>query len=93
MKERALGLGWLRLEKDGMVAEVLRFDNGSQYGIDGGRISKLWIGEKEEFGISAPGFKRTWRWKWFANYDRGWDMQPRGIKAKQFYNEIIKEYN
>ena len=91
MKERALGQGWLRIEKDGMVAEVLRFENGSQYGINGGRISKLWIGEKEEFRVT--GVSMSWRCKWLANYDRGWDMQPRGVKAKQFYNKIVKQYN
>lgn len=40
-----------------------QFDEGSEWGIDGGRISKLML-------------KRDG--KIVANYDRGWDVRPSG---------------
>ena len=40
---------------------VKQFDEGSQYGIDGGRISKLMIKRSGET---------------VCNYDRGWDIKP-----------------
>ena len=38
-----------------------QYDEGSQYGIDGGRISKLTL--KRNGAV-------------VANYDRGWDIEP-----------------
>ena len=49
----------------------------AQFGIEGGRIVKLTIKIKG---------------KVTANYDRGWDVQPEN-ECKEFYNEIIKQYN
>ena len=40
---------------------VKQFDEGSQYGIDGGRISKLTLKRKDQI---------------VCNYDRGWDIRP-----------------
>lgn len=69
-----------RYEEDGHAIRwsVLVFEEGSEYGIDGGRISKLWI--------SIDG-------KWAANYDRGWDVRPKSALAKSIYNMLISEYN
>jgi len=82
MKVKQRKDGWLVITDDNKtyMASILRFEEGSIYGINNGRISKLHIREI-----------RTNRW--MANYDRGWDMRPRGVKAKEFYNEIIREYN
>ena len=41
--------------------QVKAFDKGSEYGINGGKISKLWI--------RLDG-------KIIASYDRGWDIKP-----------------
>ena len=38
-----------------------QYDTGSQFGIDGGRISKLMLKRDSEI---------------VANYDRGWDVEP-----------------
>ena len=43
--------------------EIKHFDQPSQFGIDGGRISKLWLAWIESYGV-------------VANYDRGWDVLP-----------------
>lgn len=62
--------------------EILVFDEGSEYGIDGGKISKLRI------QLYRNGFVKT-----EACYDRGWDGgQPTG-KARDLYNQIIEMYN
>lgn len=63
------------------IADILSFDEPSEeYGIDGGRISKLCIRDKRNKG------------KWLCNYDRGWDIKPTK-EIKDFYDEIIKKYN
>lgn len=63
-------------------AVIKHFDEPSnEYGIDGGKISKLWI-------------KNTKTNKVVANYDRGWDIElENDSKLKKFYERIIKEFN
>ena len=36
---------WTKGESNGMKYEVKHYDQGSEWGIDGGRISKLYIGK------------------------------------------------
>ena len=36
---------WIKGESNGMKYEVKYYDKGSDWGIDGGRISKLYIGK------------------------------------------------
>lgn len=77
-----LGNPWYEIKNDKYRCQIMRFDEPStQYGIDGGRISKLWIQDIKTKKI-------------VANYDRGWESgkEPAG-DVKKFYNEIIKEYN
>lgn len=57
---------------------IKRFDEGSEFGIDGGRISKLMLKKNGRI---------------VANYDRGWDTLPDGDDAKIAYAILIKEYN
>lgn len=62
--------------------EIKHFDEPSDYGIDGGRISKLWIAPK-------PGdFRDT-----IVNYDRGWDVRPKNADAKAVYKAILDKFN
>ncbi len=58
---------------------VKHFEEGSQFGIDGGRISKLTI---RKFGESCD----------LCNYDRGWDVEPEG-EVKAVYAIILDKYN
>lgn len=69
---------WTSGKIDGFDFQVKHFDEGSEFGIDGGRISKLWIAKD---GIEH------------ANYDRGWDKRPADPGAKKVYNELLKRYN
>ena len=54
------------------------FEEGSDFGINGGRISKLQI---------RIGSKIS------ANYDRGWDKKPTTSVEKEALKIILKEYN
>lgn len=56
------------------------YDAGSEYGINGGRISKL--------QIMINGHT-------VANYDRGWDIKPdeSNKEAMQAYSIILDKYN
>lgn len=60
--------------------QFVRFDDPSQFGIDGGRISKLWIREDET-------------WKTVANYDRGWDIRPTTAEAKAIVRAVMEQFN
>ena len=71
---------WKQETKGDYVADILCFDEPSQYGIKKGRISKLCIRNKRNRG------------DWLCNYDRGWDVRP-AKEVKDFYDEIIKKYN
>ena len=57
---------------------VKHFENGSEYGIDGGRISKL--------SIRRDG-------KEIYNYDRGLDFDNLDPAGRAVYNELLKRYN
>jgi len=47
------------------VFQAKVYDEGSSYGINGGRTSKLWIASKNGAQLNE-----------IANYDRGWDHKP-----------------
>ena len=59
---------------------VKAFEEGSEWGINGGKISKL--------SIKIDG-------EWIANYDRGWDVKPADDDeaAQLAYCILLNEYN
>ena len=59
---------------------VKAYEEGSDYGINGGKISKL--------SIKIDG-------EWVVNYDRGWDIEPDGNNeaAQIAYCILLNEYN
>ena len=60
--------------------QFVRFDDPSQFGIDKGRVSKLWA-KDEQIGTTI------------MNYDRGWDILPATAEAKAILRKIKKEFN
>jgi hypothetical protein len=58
---------------------VKHFEEGSEFGIGGGRISKLTI---RKVGESRD----------LCNYDRGWDVEP-ADEVKAVYAIILGKYN
>lgn len=67
--------------KDGKYAAVHYcakvFDEGSIYGINEGRISKLMLKQNGEI---------------VYNYDRGLDIPPQTVEAKMAITILLKEY-
>lgn len=80
--EKEIEYPWVRGEVRTDDGESVRFSakvfmEGSSYGINNGRISKLW------FVVDGN----------TVNYDRGWDCKPKSDKAKKIYKALLKEYN
>lgn len=69
--------GVIRVEGVVVRYEVKVYDVGSKFGINEGRISKLWL--------SVDG-------KMVANYDRGWDVKPTCKAAEVALAILLKEY-
>ena len=57
---------------------VKHFEEGSKFGIDGGRISKLML---------------KLNGKIVVNYDRGWDIKPENEEAETAYMILLERYN
>ena len=54
------------------------FDDGSEYGIREGRVSKLNIQQNGKFVV---------------NYDRGWDIKPQTPSEKALYRSVMATLN
>lgn len=61
------------------TAYIKQYDEGSKYGIGGGRISKLQL--KDENGRTV------------VNYDRGWDIRPETIQEEAAVETILRGWN
>lgn len=70
--------GTIIINKKGYRYWVKHFDEGSQFGIDGGRISKLMIKRSGEI---------------VCNYDRGWDINPVDEDTEFALAILMKDYN
>jgi len=58
---------------------IKHYENGSEFGIDGGRVSKL--------QIRKAGTTRD-----LCNYDRGWDVEPAN-EVMEVYQQLLEKYN
>ena len=63
---------------DGYWFEVKHYEEGSQFGIKGGRISKLHVTKDGEE---------------MACYDRGWDVYPKTREAGRIVTKLMHKYN
>ena len=57
---------------------VKHYDEPSEFGINGGRISKLMIKVNDKVTL---------------NYDRGWDVRPQDPETKMAYIILLQNYN
>ena len=68
--------------------ECLHFNDGSEYGIVGGKVSKLCLslGERGDIGFFST---------CLMNYDRGWDvrMEDTKMEMEAAYEAILKRFN
>ena len=69
---------WIKGTIDGYTFYIKQYDEGSEYGISSGRISKLEIWKDGQL---------------FVQYDRGWSKRPSGAQVKAVYEQILREYN
>jgi len=69
---------WIKGTIDGYDFHIKQYEEGSDYGILGGRISKLEIWKDGEL---------------LTQYDRGWSQAPHDAKTKAVYKQILRQYN
>ena len=60
--------------------EIKHFDQPSVFGINEGRISKLWLGWKNSYGT-------------IARFDRGWDILPDFEEAQEAVDTLCTLWN
>lgn len=59
------------------------FDEGSGYGINNGRVSKLSIREK------AKTSENDWFQGCIVNFERGWDIRPKEGKETEVFEAVL----
>lgn len=59
------------------------FDEGSTFGINDGRVSKLSIRETSKIN------ELNWFDGCIVNYDRGWDIEPQTDKEKEVFEAVL----
>ena len=69
----------VKVNEQQFTAQIKQYETGSNYGIGGGRISKLLL--KDENGDTV------------ANYDRGWDICPETIEQEAALETILRAWN
>ena len=70
--------GIITVNEKTMVYAIKHFDKASDYGINGGRISKIMIQQNDAVLYS---------------YDRGEDLAPRNDEARKALEQLIERYN
>ena len=68
---------WSQGKENGYSHWVKHYDTGSEFGIDGGRISKLQISRD---GLTV------------VSYERGRDVEPKSGEDKAFFDKLVKKY-
>ena len=59
---------------------VKHYEGGSEFGIDGGQVSKLLI-------------RRVGETNDLLAYDRGWDIRSEDAEVLEVYTAVLKRYN
>ncbi len=77
-ENRNVGGRWVKGFMEGYDYEVLVFPKGSQYGINKGRISKLYIRNKDK--------------KTVAEYERGWTFKPNDAEGQRILKKVLALY-
>ena len=71
---------WMREKmSNGLIVEAKVYEEGSEFGIEGGRISKLWIGGNGYGDLAA--------------YERGWSTEPTTPAAAVAVAEFIARHH
>ena len=78
VEERNVGGTWKKGLLNGCDYQVLVFPKGSPFGINKGRISKLFIRDKNK--------------KVIADYDRGWNVKPKSPDEQKVLKSVLALY-
>lgn len=81
VKKAAQGMGaWIIGTHADHIIQIKRFDEPSEgYGLNGGRISKLFIKDKNNDQV-------------LVNFDRGWDEKPNTPELKKLVAQLAKAF-
>lgn len=73
--------GWIKGKINAMGFSAKVYDEGSQFGINKGRVSKLavWLDDI-----------LTGKRVWIVNYDRGWDVRPKTAADKKMLAALLE---
>ena len=69
---------WSQGTEHGYTYWVKHYEEGSEFGINGGRISKLQITRDGQTVVS---------------YERGWDIEPKSDEDKVFFSKLLAAFN
>ena len=80
VKIKNRGNGWVSGKCGDYTYEAKVYDNGSKFGINNGRVSKMTMYDKND--------------NWVMNYDRGWDIEPDEDVVDCYANimEVLENY-
>lgn len=78
--------GYITIDGHTFRWEAKVYEQGSVFGIDNGRISKLWLAEY----VGDPTSSRC---KEAACYERGWEHRPDTPQAQAAVKQLIEKYN
>ena len=73
-------LGEIQIGKKTISYQVKHYEEGSPFGIEGGKISKLWLMDKESGEVEA-------------SYERGWGKKPQTAEARKACRELMERFN
>jgi hypothetical protein len=77
--------GWVEGTVDGFRFQAKVFDEGSQFGINEGRVSKLNIWDESKRLACGNIFTAS-----IVNYDRGWDIKPKKKTERDILNAVVE---
>lgn len=77
--------GWVDGTIDGFRFQAKIFDEGSRFGINEGRVSKLSIWDESKRQACRNIFTAS-----IVNYDRGWDIKPKKKADLDILDAVIE---
>lgn len=77
--------GWIDGTIGGYRFQAKIFDEGSEYGINGGRVSKLCVWDEELRAKKQGIWSAT-----IVNFDRGWDIKPKTAAHKAILSALLE---
>ena len=82
---RKLSGAWVDGTVSGLRFQAKVFDEGSEYGINGGRVSKLMVWDESTRQAQQNIFAGA-----IVNYDRSWDIEPANEHDKEILKAVLE---